>query len=177
MGFTSTLTGRTLGIVGLGRIGHELANRARALKMKIAYHGRNQQEVEHAFYPDLRELARASDVLVLACPGGEATRGLIGAAELAALGPEGWLVNLSRGSVVDEPALIAALRDGGIRGAALDVYASEPNIDPALRDMPNVVHYPHHASGTIETRSAMSQLVVDNLAEHFAGRPLLTPVG
>jgi lactate dehydrogenase-like 2-hydroxyacid dehydrogenase len=176
MNFTTTLTGKTVGIVGLGRIGRELAERARILKMKIAYHGRRKQDVPYDYHGDLMELARASDVLVLTCPGGEVTRGLIGAAELETLGPKGWLVNLSRGTVVDEPALIAALQDGTIRGAALDVYANEPNVDDVLRGLPNVVHYPHHASGSAETRNAMSQLVVDNLAAHFAGRPLLTPV-
>jgi lactate dehydrogenase-like 2-hydroxyacid dehydrogenase len=128
------------------------------------------------YIPDLRELARASDVLMLTVPGGEATRNLIGEPELEALGPDGWLVNMSRGSVVDEPALIAALRDGTIRGAGLDVYWNEPNVAPELVALDNVVFYPHHSSGTVETRAAMSQLVVDNLAAHFAGQPLLTPV-
>lgn len=176
MAFTTTLTNKSLGVVGLGRIGRELADRARALKMKITYHGRRKQDVPYDYHADIKDLARACDVMVLTCPGGEATRGLIGAAELAALGPTSWLVNLSRGTVVDEPALIAALRGGTIRGAALDVYANEPNVDAVLRSMPNVIHYPHHASGSAETRNAMSQLVVDNLAAHFAGRPLLTPV-
>lgn len=176
MGFTTSLTGKTLGIVGLGRIGHELANRARALKLRIAYTGRNRQNVDFDYYPSVEALAAVSDVLALTCPGGEGTRSLVGARELAALGGAGWLVNLSRGTVVDEPALIAALADGTIRGAALDVYASEPSPDPALTSLPNVVLYPHHASGSIETRSAMSQLVVDNLAAHFAGKPLLTPL-
>ena len=176
MALTTTVRGKTLGIVGLGRIGRELADRARALKMRIAYTGRRKQEVPFDYHPDLRELARAADVLALTCPGGEATRGLIGAAELEALGPAGWLINLSRGSVVNEPALIAALKAGAIRGAGLDVYADEPNVDPELAAMPNVVHSPHQGSGTTETRDAMAQLVVDNLAAHFAGRPLLTPV-
>lgn len=176
MDFTTSLTGKTLGIVGLGRIGHELANRARALKLRIAYTGRRRQQVVYDYYASVDELAAAADVLVLTCPGGAETRGLIGPAQLAALGAKGWLINLSRGTVVDEPALIAALRDGTIRGAALDVYASEPNADPVLTSLPNVVLYPHHASGSIETRSAMSQLVVDNLAAHFAGKPLLTPL-
>lgn len=176
MGFTTTVTGKTLGIVGLGRIGHELADRAKALKMRIAYTGRHKQDVAYDYYADLGELARQADVLALTCPGGAATRGLIGAPQLAALGPDGWLVNLSRGSVVDEDALIAALTARTIRGAALDVYASEPKVNPTLTALSNVVFYPHHASGSQETRSAMSQLVVDNLAAHFAGRPLLTPL-
>ena len=176
MGFTSTLTGKTLGIVGLGRIGKELASRAKALKMRIAYTGRSRQAVDYDFHETVVDLARASDVLALTCPGGEATRGLIGPEELEALGSKSWLVNLSRGSVVDEPALIKALREGTIRGAALDVYANEPHVSPALSNQPNVVLYPHHSSGSIETRTAMSQLVVDNLAAHFAGKPLLTPL-
>ena len=113
---------------------------------------------------------------MLTCPGGEATRNLIGAAVLEALGPDGWLVNMARGSVVDEPALLAALKAGTIRGAGLDVYWNEPRPDPELVALPNVAVYPHHSSGTFETRAAMSQLVLDNLAAHFAGKPLLTPV-
>lgn len=176
MGFTSTLTGKRLGIVGLGRIGKELARRAEALKMRIAYTGRGRQAVDYDFHETVNELAKASDVLALTCPGGEATRNLIGPKELEALGSKSWLVNLSRGSVVDEPALIKALREGTIRGAALDVYANEPHVSPALSNQSNVVLYPHHSSGSIETRTAMSQLVVDNLAAHFAGKPLLTPL-
>lgn len=176
MGFTTSLTGKTLGIVGLGRIGHELANRAKALKLRIAYTGRRRQNVDYDYYPSVDALAAAADVLVLTCPGGPETRGLMGAAQLTALGPQGWLVNLSRGTVVNEPALIGALRDGVIRGAALDVYASEPHADPALTGLPNVVLYPHHSSGSIETRTLMSQMVVDNLAAHFAGLPLLNPL-
>jgi lactate dehydrogenase-like 2-hydroxyacid dehydrogenase len=176
MHLTTTLSGKTLGIVGLGRIGREIADRARAFKMRVAYTGRNKQDVPFEYLPDLVELAQASDVLMLTVPGGEATRNLIGKAELEALGPGGWLVNMARGSVVDEPALLAALKNGTIRGAGLDVYWNEPNIDPELVSLENVVFYPHHSSGTVETRAAMSQLVVDNLAAHFAGKPLLTPV-
>jgi lactate dehydrogenase-like 2-hydroxyacid dehydrogenase len=176
MQLTTTLSGKTIGIVGLGRIGREIADRARAFKLRVAYTGRNRQDVPFDYIPDLRELARASDVLMLTVPGGEATRNLIGEPELEALGPDGWLVNMSRGSVVDEPALIAALRDGTIRGAGLDVYWNEPNVAPELVALDNVVFYPHHSSGTVETRAAMSQLVVDNHAAHFAGQPLLTPV-
>jgi lactate dehydrogenase-like 2-hydroxyacid dehydrogenase len=176
MHLTTTLSGKTIGIVGLGRIGREIADRARAFKMRVAYTGRNEQDVPFDYLPDLVELARRSDVLMLTVPGGKATHGLIGKAELEALGPKSWLVNMSRGSVLDEPALVAALRDGTIRGAGLDVYWNEPNIDPELVALENVVFYPHHSSGTVETRAAMSQLVVDNLAAHFAGQPLLTPV-
>jgi lactate dehydrogenase-like 2-hydroxyacid dehydrogenase len=176
MHLTTSLSGKTIGIIGLGRIGREIADRARAFKMRVAYTGRSRQDVPFDYVPDLRELARRSDVLMLTVPGGEATRDLIGRPELEALGPEGWLVNMARGSVVDEPALIAALEDGTIRGAGIDVYWNEPNVAPGLLALDNVVFYPHHASGTVETRAAMSQLVVDNLAAHFAGKPLLTPV-
>lgn len=176
MHLTTTLSGKTLGIVGLGRIGREIADRARAFKMDVAYTGRTRQDVPFDHVPDLVELARRSDVLMLTVPGGEATRNLVGREMLEALGRDGWLVSVARGSVVDEPALIAALKSGTIRGAGLDVYWNEPNVDPELVSLQNVVFYPHHASGTVETRAAMSQLVVDNLAAHFAGRPLLTPV-
>ena len=176
MHLTTTLSGKTLGIVGLGRIGREIADRARAFKMRVAYTGRTRQDVPFDYVPDLVELARRSDVLMLTVPGGEATRNLVGREVLEALGPKGWLVSVARGSVVDEPALIAALEAGTIRGAGLDVYWNEPNVDPELVALPNVVFYPHHSSGTVETRAAMSQLVVDNLAAHFAGKPLLTPV-
>ena len=173
---TTSLKAKTIGIVGLGRIGREVADRARAFKMAVAYTGRSRQDVPFDYVPDLVELARRSDVLMLTCPGGEATRNLVGAPVLEALGPRGWLVNMARGSVVDEPALLAALKAGTIRGAGLDVYWNEPKPDPALVALPNVIPYPHHSSGTVETRAAMSQLVLDNLAAHFAGRPLITPV-
>ena len=132
--------------------------------------------MEWDFQPDLLQLARESDVLVVIVAGGEGTRGLISADVMAALGPDGLLVNVSRGSVVDEPALIAALSSGALGQAALDVFASEPDPDPALTALPNATLFPHHASGTVETRDAMAQLVVDNLAALYAGQPLLTPV-
>ncbi|WP_353172360.1 2-hydroxyacid dehydrogenase [Paracandidimonas soli] len=176
MTLTTSLKGKRLGIVGLGRIGHELADRASALKMQIAYTGRNKQDVGYTYYASLAELASNSDVLALTCPGGKQTYHIIDAAVLEALGPKGWLVNLARGSVVDEAALIDALEQRRIAGAALDVFENEPNIDPRFSTLDNVVLYPHHASGTTETRDAMSQLVVDNLIAHFQQRPLVTPV-
>lgn len=176
MPLATSLGGKRLGIVGLGRIGRELANRAAAFKMQIAYHGRRRQEVPYTYHERLVDLAANSDVLVLLCPGGAETRHLIGAPVLEALGPKGWLVNLSRGSVVDESALLDALENRRIAGAALDVFENEPNIDPRFLALDNVVLSPHHASGTFETRSAMSQLVVDNLKAHFEGRSLPTPV-
>ena len=176
MGMTTSLKGKRLGIVGLGRIGHELANRASALKMEISYTGRTKQDIAHTYYDSLTELARNSDVLALTCPGGKQTHHIINAEVLEALGAKGWVVNLARGSVIDEAALISALERNVIAGAALDVFENEPNIDPRFSTLENVVLYPHHASGTTETRNAMSQLVVDNLAAHFQNQPLLTPV-
>jgi lactate dehydrogenase-like 2-hydroxyacid dehydrogenase len=177
MPLSTRIGGKRLGILGLGRIGKALARRAEALGMGIAYHGRHRQEgVAYPFYDDLRTLAREVDVLALTCPGGAETRGLVDAAVLDALGPEGWLVNVARGSVCDEPALVRALTEGRIAGAALDVFAEEPNVPEALLGLDNVVLQPHAASATTETRDAMAQLVVENLAAHFAGKPLLTPV-
>ncbi|MDX6751654.1 2-hydroxyacid dehydrogenase [Geminicoccaceae bacterium 1502E] len=176
MPLTTSPRGRTLGILGLGRIGRALARRGEALGMKIAYHGRRRQaDVAWPFYPDLVEMARRADVLALCCPGGEATRGIVTAEVIEALGPEGFLVNVARGSVVDEPALVKALGEGRIAGAGLDVFADEPNVPETLLGMENVVLQPHAASATVSTRDAMAQLVVDNLEAHFAGRPLLTP--
>lgn len=176
MPLATSLKGKRLGIVGLGRIGLELAQRAQALKMQIAYTGRNRKNVAYDFYDSVIELARNSDVLVLTCPGGAATRHLINAAVLDAMGPDAWLINLSRGSVVDEDALIDALQRKSIGGAGLDVFENEPHIDTRFHELDNVLLYPHHASGTVETRSAMSQLVVDNLKAHFQGKPLVSPV-
>jgi lactate dehydrogenase-like 2-hydroxyacid dehydrogenase len=128
------------------------------------------------YQPDLITLARESDTLIAIVAGGEGTRGLISADVIAALGPNGLLINVARGSVVDEPALIAALASGALGHAALDVFASEPNPDPRLTSLPNVTLYPHHASGTVETRDAMAQIVVDNLAAFYAGAPLTSQV-
>lgn len=176
MHLTTSLTAKRVGIVGLGRIGHELANRATALKMHIAYTGRTQQKVDYTFYDNPHDLANNVDILVLTCPGGKQTHHLIDSDTLNALGPDGWVVNLSRGSVIDEKALLDALTNDAIAGAALDVYENEPNIDPRFLTLDNVILYPHHASGTTLTRSAMSQLVVDNLSAHFQQKPLLTPI-
>lgn len=176
MPLATSLKGKRLGIVGLGRIGQELAQRAAAMKMHIAYTGRSRKNVPYEFQESLIELARNSDVLVLLCPGGPETRHLINAAVFDAMSPDAWVVNLSRGSVIDENALIDALQRKAIGGAALDVFENEPHIDTRFLELENAVLYPHHASGTVETRSAMSQLVVDNLNAHFQQKPLLTPV-
>ena len=171
-----TTHGKRLGIVGMGTIGQAIAHRAQALQMQISYWNRSAKNVPWRHQPDLITLARESDTLIVIVAGGEGTRGLISAQVMAALGPDGLLVNVARGSVVDEPALIAALTTGALGRAALDVFASEPNADPRLTSLPNVTLYPHHASGTVETRDAMAQLVVDNLAAFYAGGSLTSQV-
>lgn len=170
------LKGSRLGIVGLGSIGNAIAERAQALGVEIAYWNRSPKDVSWQRLPDVKTLAQACDHLVVAVAGGVATRGLISREVIEALGSDGLLINIARGSVVDQEALIEALRDGRLGHAALDVYAQEPTQDPNLVSLPNVTLYPHHASGTVETRDAMAQLVVDNLAAFFADKPLLTPV-
>ena len=165
--------GRCLGIVGLGRIGLALAHRAEAFGMTIAYYNRSpRDDVDYPYFASAQELAAASDVLALTCPGGEVTRNLINADVLSALGAKGHLVNIARGSVVDEAALVAALTANSIAGAGLDVFADEPNVPDALLPFENVVLQPHHASATYETRTAMGNLTIDNLAAQFAGAPL-----
>lgn len=144
--------------------------------MDVRYWNRREKDAPWTFVADLRRLAEQADNLVVIVAGGEGTRRLISREIMEALGPEGLLVNVARGSVVDEPALIEALRSGALGHAALDVFASEPDVDPRLTALPNVTLFPHHGSGTVETRDAMSQLVVDNLAALHAGRDLLTPV-
>lgn len=170
------LRGKTAGILGLGRIGKAIARRLEAFGMRIAYHGRSSQPVPFAFCASLIELAQVSDFLIVACPGGSGTRHLIDAEVLAALGAQGTLINIARGSVVDELALMQALESGGIRGAGLDVFENEPQVPERLLACPQAVVLPHLGSATHETRRAMAQLVIDNLAAHFAGQPLLTPV-
>ena len=171
------LSGSKLGVVGMGRIGQAIAQRALAFRMEVAYTARSPRaNVDYTYYPSAEALAAAVDFLVVITPGGAATRGMIDAKVLKALGPEGYLVNVARGSVVDEAALIEALQNGTIAGAGLDVFVAEPNVPEALRAMNNVVLTPHIGSGTRQTREAMGQLVFDNLAAHFAGKPLLTPV-
>ena len=169
--------GATMGIVGLGRIGKAVAKRADAFGMKIVYFGRRRvADVAYPFYDDLAAMARDSDYLMLTCPGGAATRGLVDAKVIDALGPEGALINIARGSVVDEPAMVRALVTGKLGGAGLDVYADEPRAPEALFALDNVVLLPHLASATHGTRAAMGQLMIDNLKAHFAGQKLITPV-
>ena len=174
---TATLRGRTLGIVGLGRIGKAIAKRAEAFGLKIVYHGRKPQaDAGYDYFPSLVEMARAADILLVITPGGPETKHLINADVLEALGPDGVLVNVARGSVVDEAALIAALRERKIMTAGLDVFASEPRVPQELIDMEHVVLLPHVGSASVHTRNAMGQLVVDNLLSYAAGRGPLTPV-
>ena len=144
--------------------------------MKIAYHGRKPQNVPWSYFADLKALAAESDFLIVACPGGPETVKLVNADVLAALGAEGTLINIARGSVVDEKALIAALEAGTIRTAGLDVFEDEPRVPAALMACERAVLLPHVGSATHETRRAMAQLVIDNLSAHFAGRELITPV-
>jgi D-3-phosphoglycerate dehydrogenase len=171
------LKDKTLGIFGFGRIGRAIARRAQGFGVTLAYCDvAPVAGVEAAYYADPVSLARASDILVATLSGGDATRGIVNAPVFEALGPSGLFVNVSRGSVVDEPALIDALERRLICGAALDVFWNEPNIDPRFLAFDNVLLQPHQSSGAIETRNAMGKLVRDNLEAHFAGRPLLTPV-
>ena len=173
----SAIRGKRLGIVGMGRIGQAIARRAESCGFEIGYFGRSRKdEVPYPFQPDLVELARWADVLAVSIAGGPDTQNLISAEVIDALGPTGTLVNVSRGTVVDEAALIGALASGRLGNAGLDVFLNEPDPDPRLTALSNVTLYPHHASGTVETRDAMAQLVVDNLAAFFAGDPLVTPV-
>ena len=168
------LAGRTAGILGLGRIGKAIAQRLSAMGMEIAYTGRKPQDVPYGYFRDLKSLAAAVDFLIVACPGGAATRNIVDAGVLAALGKKGTLVNIARGSIVDEPALVSALQAGVIKGAGLDVFADEPHIPPALLAMDNVVLLPHVGSATRETRQAMGDLCKANLDAWFTGKPLPT---
>ena len=174
---TGELTGRTLGIYGLGRIGKEVARRAQAFKMRVVYHGRTRQPYEpFVYYEGLADMARDVDWLVSIVPGGASTRHTIDRAVLDALGPDGMLVNVGRGSTVVEEEMVNALREGRLGGAALDVFEAEPHVPEALFGMDNVVLSPHQGSATTKTRHAMGQLVVDNLKAHFDGMPVPTPV-
>jgi lactate dehydrogenase-like 2-hydroxyacid dehydrogenase len=175
--FTDTLRGKTMGIAGLGRIGKAIAKRAEAFGIAIAYHSRSPQAgVPYPYYPTLVGMAEAVDILMVITPGGAATKHLINAKILEALGPKGVLINMSRGSVVDEKALIAALQAGKIASAGLDVFEHEPKVPQELIAMPNVVLLPHVGSASVHTRDAMGNLTVDNLKHWFSGKGPLTPV-
>lgn len=173
----TSLTHKTVGIVGLGDIGSKVAKRCEAFEMKVVYYGpREKKGYSYRYYGDICDMARECDFMVLTCPGGAATANLVDINVLEALGPKGILINIARGSVVDEPALIGALQAGKIAGAGLDVYANEPHVPEELISMDNVVLLPHIGSATKETRTLMGQLVIDNILAHFDGKELLTPV-
>ncbi|KAI5072765.1 hypothetical protein GOP47_0012871 [Adiantum capillus-veneris] len=170
-------SGLRLGIFGLGRIGMAIAKRAESFDNIVAYHGRSKKPgVSYPFYSKLSELAANSDVLVVACPLTEDTKHIVGKEVLDALGPEGTLINIARGPVVDESALVEALVEKRLGGAGLDVFENEPHVPKELLSMNNVVLSPHAGSATWETRHAMAKLVLDNLHAFFAGKPLLTPI-
>jgi lactate dehydrogenase-like 2-hydroxyacid dehydrogenase len=173
----ATLRNRTVGIVGMGRIGKAIAKRLDAFGVPVVYHSRNRQAgVSYIYYPKLIDMARDVDTLMVIVPGGAATQNLINAEVLKALGPQGIVINMARGSVIDEPALIQALRDRTIYSAGLDVFAKEPVVPKELLEMDHVVLFPHRGSSTEVTRAAMDQLVVDNILAWAAGKPPLTPV-
>ncbi|MDF0696061.1 2-hydroxyacid dehydrogenase [Rhizobium sp. MC63] len=177
MPLVTRVSGKKVGLAGMGRIGKAIARRAAAFGCDIAYFARNEhKDVGYAYQPDLVALADWADFLIVIVPGGQATMKIINAEVLKALGPKGMLINVSRGTTVDEEALIAALQNGTIQAAGLDVFLNEPKIDARFLTLQNVVLQPHHGSGTVETRKAMGQLVRDNLAAHFAGAALPTPV-
>jgi lactate dehydrogenase-like 2-hydroxyacid dehydrogenase len=173
---TTSLGGKVLGVLGLGRIGDAVAKRAMACGMTIRYHNRSKKDVPYPYDPDPVTLAKNSDVLVVVTPGGAGTAKLVNEKVLQALGPEGYLVNIARGSVVDEPVLLRYLQEKKIAGAGLDVFADEPRVPPEFFTLENAVLFPHVASATAETRKAMGDLQVENLRRHFAGKPVLTPI-
>ena len=174
---TASLRGRTVGILGLGRIGKAIARRAEAFGLDVAYCGRRAQPgVPYRYFASLTAMAEACDILMVTAPGGPETRRIVDAEVLRALGPDGVLVNVARGSLVDEPALIEALRSGAILAAGLDVFENEPNVPAELLALDNAVLLPHVGSASLRTRRAMAQCVLDNLLAFAEGRPPLTPV-
>ncbi|WP_421566702.1 2-hydroxyacid dehydrogenase [Ochrobactrum sp. EDr1-4] len=177
MELVTRVSGKRVGVVGFGRIGAAVAKRLAAFDCDVAYFSRSQRDgVACPFFQNLLEMAKWSEFLIVTLSGGNATRNIIDGAVLEALGEQGILVNVSRGSTVDEAALLTALEGKTIKGAGLDVFLNEPNIDERFFALDNVVLQPHHGSGTLETRQAMGKLVRDNLTAHFAGSALLTPV-
>jgi lactate dehydrogenase-like 2-hydroxyacid dehydrogenase len=173
----TSLNNKIVGICGMGRIGQAIAHRCAAFGMKIIYHGTKEKpDLPYRFYSDLKEMARVSDFLVLSCSGGDATHHIVNAAVLKALGRKGYLINVARGSVVNTEDLLVALRNREIAGAGLDVYENEPSVPDSLISMDNVVLLPHIGGGTVEARSAMGGLVIENIKAHFNGEPLISPV-
>jgi len=173
----ATLRNRTVGMVGMGRIGKAIARRLEAFGVPVVYHSRKPQEgVAYKYYANLIDMARDVDTLMVIVPGGASTQNMINAEVLKALGPNGILINMARGSVVDEPALIEALKNRTIYSAGLDVFAKEPQVPKELMEMEHIVLFPHLGSSTEVTRAAMDQLVVDNILAWADGKPPLTPV-
>ena len=173
---TRSVDGQTVGILGLGRIGQAIANKLAPWNTKIVYHSRSKKDVDYTYYDNLTAMAHDCDALICITPGGPATNKIVNAEVIKALGPKGTLINLSRGSVVDEAALITALQDGNLGWAGLDVYEGEPHVPQALRDLPNTVLLPHVGSATVETRNAMGTLTVDNLLQHLKDGSVLSAV-
>lgn len=177
MPLSQRMWGRKVGILGMGRIGIEIARRCEAFRMEIAYHARSEKNVPYAYYPALIDMARDVDILIAIIPGGAETRRMVDRKILDAIGPNGAFINVARGSVVDEAALVAALKERTLGAAGLDVFENEPHVPPALIELTdNVVLQPHQASATHETRLAMGRLVKENLLAGIAGKPLITPV-
>ena len=167
---------RTIGIVGLGRIGQAIADKLAPFNPRILYHSRSAKDVPYEYFADLTAMAQEAEVLIVITPGGDSTHHLINQQVLEALGSEGLLINVARGSVVDEAALITALENGKLGGVGLDVFEAEPHVPERLRAMSNVVLTPHIGSGTVETRAAMGKLTVDNLLHHANGEQVISPV-
>jgi len=174
---TTDAGGKVLGILGLGRIGEAIAKRALACGMQIRYHNRRRKDAPYPYDPDPVTLAKNSDVLMVVTPGGPETAKLVNTRVLDALGPEGFLVNIARGSVIDEPVLLRYLQEKRIAGAGLDVFADEPRVPPEFFTLENAVLFPHVGSATVETRKAMGDLQIENLRLHFAGKPVKTRIG
>lgn len=177
MSFGTSVNEKVVGILGLGRIGKAIAKRCEAFDMSVIYHGRHeQQDVPYTFYDNLEAMAKDCEFLVVACPGGEETENLVDYKILNALGSKGYVINIARGTVINEDDLVRALAEKKIAGAGLDVFRDEPHVPDELIKMDNVVLLPHIGSATYETRAKMGRLVIENLFAHFNGNPLLTPV-
>ena len=169
--------GKKLGILGMGRIGQAIARRAEAFRLNVVYHGpREKPGLVYPYFSNLEEIAAESDYLVVSCPGGDTTRHLVNCRVMEALGPEGILINIARGSVVEEKAMVELLKSGRLGGAGLDVFENEPHVPEELLSMDNVVLQPHNGSATVQTRIAMGQLILDNLEAFFSGKPVPNPV-
>mgnify|MGYP002700260205 CR=1 FL=1 len=173
---TRSADGQTVGILGLGRIGQAIADKLAPWNSKIVYHSRSEKDVDYTYYDNLTEMAYDCDVLICITPGGPSTDKIVNAEVIEALGPQGTLINVSRGSVVDEDALIDALKTGNLGWAGLDVFEGEPHVPEALRELPNTVLLPHVGSATVETRAAMGALTVDNLLQHLRDGTVISAV-